>query len=316
MKHAVLKAALVLAIASLGMAPARPAAATEVLMALWRGETESEAAFRERLNEIAGPVTFTVVDGNQDRSNLASQLRALDDAIGSGKFKVAYTYGTTVTQTAGGIINGRMPTVFNIVAAPVEAKLVNSMEKPGRPVTGVTNGVPIQEQFEALSKIAKIEKLALFFNAREPNSNILEEKIQDWAQAKSVKIHAFRVIPGSGALDDAIADLAAGRTEADTLFLPADTYLASEAKKIVAGLGKKLRIYGSTETFVLRGALAAYAPEVADMGRVAADIAARVIKGEDAGTIAVVLPTPRLFVSKSAAAALGITVPEGAVTRN
>ncbi len=289
--------------------------ATDVLMVLWRGPTESEASFRISLQALVGPVTFTEINGDQDRAVLAKLLRTEEARIRSGKYSLIYTYGSTVTEMVASFVGEAAPIVFNIVAAPMRAGFVQSTEKPGRNITGVTNGVEIQAQFDALKALGAIRRLAVLFNPREPNSNILMNDVRTWAKLNGAPLREFRAAPGTDALDRAIAQLSAADAREDVLYIPADTYLASEAYKIIAALGKKLRIYGGTETFVLRGALATYAPEVIDMGIAASEAAARVIKGDSPAFIPVQLPQPRLIIGKQAAESRGLEIPAGALVR-
>ena len=67
----------------------------EIAMVLWRGETEAEKGFREKL--AASPdyeVVITAFDAGQNKEKLDRILAGLDPK----RFRLAYTFGTMVTR--------------------------------------------------------------------------------------------------------------------------------------------------------------------------------------------------------------------------
>ncbi|MBV5335635.1 hypothetical protein JZU48_01035, partial [bacterium] len=224
--------------------------------------------------------------------------------------------GTVATQMTISTVRGRSPIVFNIVFDPVAGKLVDTMARPGVPVTGVTNGVPVADQLDAFAKLKPIKKLLILFNAREPNSNFIERAAAAWAEKNGVAMVSRRVIPDTDSLRDVLAEIRSGRIDADTCYAGADNYLASVAKEIHAAVGHRIRLFGGTQTYVWAGWLAAYTPPVGDMGAAAAEQMAAVLKGADAAALPVILPHPRLFISKPAADKHGVVPSAEAVVEN
>lgn len=293
-------------------ATARAADAKRVLMAIWNQETGYDKAFRERLTALGVTAEFTVVTGERDRNVMAGKLRDLRPDFEGHKFDLVYTWGTTVTQMAKVVVNGATPIVFNVVFDPVGAEIVKSLEEPGAPITGATNGVPFATQFASFAKLVPVTKLCLLFNAREPNANIIEGQARDWAEANAVTFTSLRVAPGNSSLDEYLADIRAGRSKCQVVYAGADSYLGNQAKHIAEMVGEQVILLGGTARFVEFGWLAALAPGVQEMGEAAAEVAAKILAGADASKTPVVLPTPSLVVSKTAAAKHGITIPAGA----
>ncbi|MBP2293747.1 ABC transporter substrate binding protein [Azospirillum rugosum] len=317
MKAKILSALLASAMAVLPLSGTMAQQANNsVLMVLWKGQTEAEKAFKARLAELGVSVTYKEVNADQDRAKLANELRAIEGDISKKAFNGVYSYGTVATQVTTGFTLDATPVVFNIVFDPVAAKLVKSKDQPGVNVTGVTNGVPIATQFDAFTKLKPIKKLLVIFNAREPNSNFIEKEVAAWAEKNGVAMVSRRVAPDNNSLAEVLDEVASGKIEVDTTYSGADNYLASVAKEINAKIGNNVTLYGGTQTYVWAGWLAAYTPQVADMGIAAAEQMAKVLKGESAATLPVVLPQPKLFVSKSAAARQSVTPPADAVLEN
>lgn len=284
----------------------------DVLVVLWRGWSEADVAFRNKLKELNPGANLVEVDGEQDRAKLAGKLREKEADITGGKFAAIYSHGTTATQVAQTVAADKAPIVFNIVFDPVGAKLVPSLKKPGGTITGATNGVPIDAQFDALTKLTPIKKMVVLFNAREANSNIAEQQVSAWAKKNGVELVSRRVAPGDPSLDEVLKEINEGKLTADVLYATADSFLGSKAGDIQAAIGDKMKLLGATQTFVLRGWLAAFAPTVEDLGSAAAELTAKVVSGTKPGDLDVVLPTPKIIISKAAAAKHGVTIPAGA----
>ncbi|EWY42851.1 hypothetical protein N825_01730 [Skermanella stibiiresistens SB22] len=317
MKARLLFAALLAAAVALPLSVA-PAAAQDknVLLVLWKGITDSEKAFQAKLAELGIKATYREINANQDRGTLAAGMQGLEADIAGKSFDVAYSYGTVATQVATGVIRDRIPVVFDIVFDPVGAKLVKSLKEPGGSITGVTNGVPMADQFDAFTKLKPIRTLLVLFNSREPNSNLIENEVRSWAEKHGVNVTSRRVTPGNTSLQDVLAEITSGKVKVDAVYAGADNFLASVAGEIQTAVGATVPLFGGTQTFVKAGWLAAYTPAVADMGIASAELVAKVLQGGNAGSLPVVLPTPKFFISKAAAGKHGVTAPADAVLEN
>lgn len=283
-----------------------------ILMAVWNRETAYDEAFRARLTARGVDAEFTVLSGDRDRAAMAGMLRESRAALEAGKFDLVYTWGTVVTQMAKVVVDDAVPIVFNVVFDPVDAKIVDSLDAPGRRITGVTNGVPFETQFAAFSRLTPVTDLCLLFNAREPNANLIEGRMREWADAHAVPFTALRVAPGNTSLDEHLLAIRTGRVRCRVLYAGADAYLGNQAERIATELGNRVILLAGTARFVRFGWLAALAPGVTRMGEAAADLAADILAGGDTSKMPVVSPPPTLVVSKSAAARYGVDIPADA----
>lgn len=283
-----------------------------VLMVLWKSWMPADKAFAQKLKDAGVKVNYSEVNADQDRSKLATAIREVEGDIAAKKFDMIYSYGTVSTQVTKATVKNNTPVVFNIVFDPVGANLVASKEAPGANITGVTNGVPIKMQFDVFTKLKPIKDLLVLFNSREPNSNIIERDVREWAQAAGVNVISRRVTPDTTSLKDVLEEVKSGKIAVDSLYAGADNYLASVAKEVQEAVGDKVRLYGGTQTYTLAGWLAAYVPSNDAMGQAAAEQAIKVLNGADPATLPVVLPKPQLFISDAAAKKHGITPPSEA----
>lgn len=287
----------------------------KVLMLLWRGLTATEAAFVNHLDRLGEVPTYTIINGNQDRSRLADKLRLIQAELKAGDYDVIYSYGTTVTTMLKQVNRGSTPVVFNIVYDPVGAGIVDSMQFPGHNTTGVTNGVPIDEQLDTFKRVTPFNDMVLLYTVREQNANILAAEVDAWAREKEVNLTRIRVAPGTDAVDSALERIRSGEIPCQMLYAGADTYLASRAVDIETSIGDKVLLYGGTATFVKKGWLGAYAAPLDEMGRFSAVKVKQVLNGDDAGKIPVSLPEPVVILSQTKLDAFELEPPQGAVIR-
>lgn len=292
---------------------ARSAEEKAVLMVLWRGVTPVEQAFRAKLAEQGYAVSYTEVLSKQDRGVLGERIRALQGDIAAGKFQIVYCFGTTACQMTVQVVRGVVPVLFVNVFDPVGAGLVHSIKIPGGNVTGITIGVPVGVQLDALSRLVPMKRLFLLFNARESNANLFADQVRTWAGPSGIEIIERRVAPGTDALERALNSIMSGEITADALFIGTDSYLISQAADIHQAVGSKIPLLSSGEDPVRKGWLATWAPLAEDIGQAAAEMAMAVFKGQDASMMPVVLPGPHLIVSKLAAEVHRTKIPENAV---
>lgn len=280
-----------------------------ILMTLFRGETAVEAAFRARLAELGITARLTIVDANNDRAQMVTKLREMESEIVGGKYVAVYSHGTPVTQVTTGVVQGRIPIIFNVVFDPVAANFARSLDAPGGTMTGVTNGVPVAHQLDAFYRLRPFKSFAVFFDARAANANAIQAQAQQWARTRGVEVHTRRMVTGTPAIDEALAEIKSGGLVVDAIYAGQDSYLATLSEQIAKAVGDKILLFGGTQTFVRSGWLATYSSGVADMGIAAAEQMAKLLNGANPAEMPVILPKPRLYVSRAVAARFGIELP-------
>ena len=159
----------------------------KIAMILWRGETEAEKGFQQGLKEFGYSVQYTVMNAGQDRTELGRLLREeLNPKLNN--FDYIYVFGTTVASATKSIVQDKVPQIFNIVADPVGAGLVQSAESSGGNIAGVTNEIPLPLQLQTALKIVPFKRLGLLFNPREKNSMLVRDKISEVAKDFGLKL--------------------------------------------------------------------------------------------------------------------------------
>ncbi len=312
----VLLAILALALVVPGLAAANPTHEPKhVLMVQWRGATPADTAFKDRLKELGVPVEYTEIDAKQDRTALATTLREMRPDMVAGRWNLIYSFGTSASQLSLAVARQRVPLVFNVVYDPAQTGLVDNPDQPGLGATGVTNQVPAAEQFALFGKLLPIRRLVVLFNAQEYNARLNEGQVRAWAQSAGVEVVSIPVSADTNALNQALAEIAAGKIAGDAVYAGPDSYIISRAADVRAALAGRVPLVGGSEAFVDAGWLAAASPDYAAMGRAAAEQAAAILDGVPVTKLAVRGTPARLFVSRRAAEAAGIPVPPDAAAK-
>lgn len=256
-------------------------AADKILMVLWKGETNAEIAFKAHLKELGANVEYTIINGDYKQEKLAKELHEIEDRITD--FKLIYTYGTPVTQTVKALVQNRVPIVFDIVADPVGARLVKSLEVPGVNVSGAKHNLDIETEFKYFAQLIPFKKVLVLFNPREENSRLQVRRLEALAKKSDWELHIYRVAPNTDTVDRFIQDVQSGKVTTDILYVPADTFVVANIPKISKALsGTGIKIIGATESTIRTGGLLGLVTKIDNEGRMAAEIAYAILNGADA----------------------------------
>lgn len=164
-------------------APGVLAADYKIMIATWRGCEEACTGFQDYLTEAGHDVEFLIRDAARDPAKLP-------DFIGEARAEqvdLILTWGTSVSQGIAGTLDQfddnaiphEIPRVFTVVADPVGAQIVESLEATGRAnVAGTFNRVPERVNIETIrTYYPAFTHLGLLFNRNERNSVLKEAEI-------------------------------------------------------------------------------------------------------------------------------------------
>lgn len=205
-----------------------------------------------------------------------------------------------------------IPIVFSGVTDPVAAKLVKSWEPSGTNVTGISDHKAIEPQLQLIQTLVpQLKSVGYVYSAGEVNSAIVLEELQE--AAKKVNITVVPVAVQRSADIGTAARSLNGKVQA--IYISEDNAVVSAYEALhKAALEAKLPVIAADRDTVKRGALAAYAVNQYDIGAETGKVAARILKGEKAGTIAThAVSKMELSINQQTAKELGISVPESLV---
>jgi ABC-type uncharacterized transport system substrate-binding protein len=288
----------------------------QIAMILWRGETKAEQGFKDGLQALGYTVHYTPMDAKQD-SNELGRLLQQDLRPQLSQFDYVYTFGTTVSKATKTVVGDKIPHIFNIVAAPVEAGIVQSLDASGGNISGVMLGIPLSLQLVTALQVVPCKRLGLLFNPRETNSLVIREQLQELGKKLHIEVIDLPSPPDQNLLQDHLQKLVEKSVVVDAVYLPQDSFVISHAERIGSTLkAAKIKSIGGQREYIDHGALMGIIPDYYERGKAAATIVDLHQKGEKLQEIPVVPVTePVLVINKTTAHLLNVTIPEAMVKK-
>ncbi len=250
-------------------------------------ESQTVKGFRDGLKEAGYKEGENLIVEVEDVKGARSQLQGALDELVSKKVNVIFTTGTRATQAAIATTK-EIPIVFRHPADPVSLGFVKDRKRPGGNVTGVAafSLEANQKRLEVLKQIIpNLRRIHIFYDANNRFSpdnfaaaeksahqlklEVLEYPIKTAREFKS-SLTQMEVNPG-----DAIFQIA------DDLVESQGSVLLEEAKK------RRMATMFHSEAWASKGSLAAYGPNYYEMGRQAANLVQKILKGAQPRDLAV-----------------------------
>lgn len=219
---------------------------------------------------------------------------------------------TTPVALAAAQATRTIPIVFGTVSDPVESKLVNSLARPGRNLTGVTNVLP--ELSGKLLELARdiapgLKRIAVMWNPDNSAKAFEFRELQAAAGRTGVEIVALPV-RSAEQIVRAFSGLRTG--EVGALVTLAETLTYANRERIAQlALAKRVPSVFSHTEHVRAGGLLSYSPDYQTLGRRMGDLAGRILSGANPALLPVEQPTIfELAVNLRTARALNIKIPQ------
>jgi putative ABC transport system substrate-binding protein len=244
-------------------------------------------------------------DGQLDR------LPTLATELVDSNVSVILAIGSPVPARVAKAATHTIPIIFAYGGDPVVDGLVDSFNRPGGNVTGVTfiATTLTAKKLELLRAIVpQATDIGLLVN---PAGTLAKDQIRDMSEAVQKigkRLHVENVT-GSGDIDAAFAGLSQSKVGAlvigtDPIFGVVRPQLA-----ILTARYRMPAIY-STREYCEAGGLMSYGASSIDSLRQASVYVARILKGEKPTNLPVMLPTKfELIINLKTAKALGLTIP-------
>jgi putative ABC transport system substrate-binding protein len=217
----------------------------------------------------------------------------------------------TPTALAAKAATTTIPVVFAIGSDPVAAGLVSSLNRPGGNVTGVTffNGALGAKRLELLLELApKDEAIAVLVNPSNPPVVVEATNALNAAQSMGRQARVFSASTAAH-IDETFPVIVEQRF--GSLYVSSDPFFLIQRDKLVAMAARYSlpAIYADRE-IAEAGGLISYGASRTDAYRQAGKYTGRILQGDKAGELPVVLPTKfDLVINLNTAKALGLAVP-------
>jgi len=238
------------------------------------------------------------------------------ELVAMGVVAIAAT-GDVASARAAQLASNTVPVVFTIGGDPVRHGLVESINRPGRHVTGILFNPNVlgAKRVELLREIAPdISRIALLMNPTNPNFKIEEADAE--AGAKKLGVETVTLTARNASeMETALQQLLSAKAQA--LITASDPILLDRREQIASfALRHKVLAMGFVQQIALAGGLLSYGPSISWMYRQAGDYVGQLLKGSNPAEMPVLQPTLyELVINLKTANALGITVPPTLLAR-
>ena len=268
-------------------------------------------AFRQGLSEggyVEGKdvaIEYRWAEGQYDR------FPALAADLVRRQVDVIAAFGGTASALPAKAATSSIPIVFSVAVDPVEFGLVDSLNRPGGNITGVTLlsvvlGPKLLELLHELVPTATV--MALLVNPTSPLAETLVRDAQAAARTLGLRLH---VLHASIERDFDSVFAALIQLRAGALVIGADAFFTNRSEQLAAlALRHAVPAIYATREFAEAGGLISYGPSIADSWRLMGIYTGRILKGEKPADLPVQQVTKvELVINLKAAKALGVTFP-------
>ncbi len=210
---------------------------------------------------------------------------------------------------------GNIPVIFSAVTDPLAAKLVESVEKPGGSVSGVSDLSPVKQHLALIKEILpEAETLGVIYSAGEDNSVSLVNLVKENASEAGFNEVREATVASSSEVATAARSLVGS---VDAIYVPTDNTVVSALESVVqVGKENSLPVFSGDTDSVERGAIASIGFNYYDIGIQTGEMVVKILKGARPGDLPVEFANVlRLYINPSAAESMGVTLPESVIER-
>ena len=251
----------------------------------------------------------------QNASGEVSNCQSICEVFKSDNDDIVLAIATNAAQSAVSTFQDTdVPVLFTAVTDPVEAGLVESLEAPGKNVTGTSDLPVIADQIAVIKEIQPdCEKIAILYTSSEVNSKVQAQQ----AEAAAKELGMDVVIQTSSSSNDIPQVISSVAGDVDAIYLPADNAFASAMATVNSkAVEYQVPVYAGVEAMIEEGAIATTAINYYELGKQTAAMAVRIIEGESAQDIPVETQKEfALVVNKTFAKSVGITIPQSVLDK-
>jgi putative ABC transport system substrate-binding protein len=215
---------------------------------------------------------------------------------------------TQAAQAAANVTK-EIPILITAVTDPVTAGLAESLDKPGKNVTGTTDINPVDEQIKLVKELVpQAERVGILYNSGEINSKIQVDIAKEIVEDLGMTL-VEAAVSNSNEVSQATQSLMGS---VDAIYVPTDNTIVSSIGAVIKAANENnIPVIGSERGQVDAGAVATKGIDYRELGKQTGQIAVEVIKGKKPQDTPIQKPkTVTLIINKKAAETIGLAIPE------
>ena len=247
-------------------------------------------------------VMFIKAEAGRNKAKAAEFIKQ----FAAAKLDLIVTQGTSATVPVAREIKD-VPIVFSVVYDPVEAGIAMSWKSSGNNTTGASTKIPMSSLLDSLKAFAPVKYLSVLYSPGEKNS---EAQLRDLQKIQAT--YRIKIIPVPITRKEELPQLLPEvvRTS-DAIFVTGSTLVNSQISMVVdlATKGKVITVT-HLEDLVEKGVLIGVCTNSYNLGRLAGEKAARILKGAKPSSIPIeTLKKFDVILNMKTASAGGFRIP-------
>jgi len=232
------------------------------------------------------------------------------------KVDILAAFSGAAAELAARAATAAMPVVFLIGDDPIKAGLVESLNRPGGNITGITlfTSELGAKRLQLLCELLPAGDIGMLMNPDEPDSSSEVERVRLAARSLGRELS---VVPSTAVAEFPTAFDRLTRHRVSALIIGTGALFGNNPQPLVALAARHHlpAIYDRRES-AKAGGLISYGTSFFEVGRAAGQYAARILHGEKPADLPVMQPTKfELVINLKTAKTLGLTVPQALLAR-
>lgn len=271
-------------------------------------DTATFDGFRAGMAELGYPEGTRITYLYQGPAMHAERLVPMIDTLLKASVDLIYVASTPATQAVQRATAGTgVPVVFAPVNDPVKAGIVTSLKMPGGNLTGIR--LPVGDALRLAKLTRLVPRIRVIWLPYSANDASAKESLAQASEAAALLKVELRPYPlhEPGEIDAALASIPA---DVDAIYLPRDSTIESRIKDFVAvAHQRRLPLCAPSLTQVQAGALISYGFVHREIGRQAARLADRILRGIPPGELPVETAQNYFSINLRSAQDIGVEIP-------
>ena len=222
-------------------------------------------------------VMFIKAEAGRNKAKAADYIKQ----FAAAKLDLIVTQGTSATVPVAREIKD-VPIVFSVVYDPVEAGIAMAWKSSGNNTTGASTKIPMSSLLDSLKAFAPVKYLSVLYSPGEKNS---EAQLRDLQKIQAT--YRIKIIPVPITNKEELPQLLPEVVRSsDAIFVTGSTLVNSQISMVVdlATKGKVITVT-HLEDLVEKGVLIGVCTNSYNLGRLAGEKAARILKGAKPSSI-------------------------------
>ncbi|WP_373790692.1 tryptophan ABC transporter substrate-binding protein [Jeotgalibaca porci] len=202
-----------------------------------------------------------------------------------------------------------IPIILGAITDPLAANLVASLDAPGGNVTGVSDKIPVAEQFDLIMELVpELKTIGFLYSSSEDNSLSSAKEAEAIAASLGLKV-VTKTVNSANDIPQVAESLA---QEVDAIWVPTDNIIATSTLSLIEATDAyQIPVFPSVDTMVEEGGLATVGLNQYTIGVQTGSVTADILEGADPSTYAIQYPEKtELIINKNKAEKLNIIIPE------